>query len=256
MKRVLIIMLCMVLAASLVFAGCAAEEKPAEEPAEQAEEAAEETAEEPAEEPEEAPADAVAGGWTMNEEKGTLLDEEQTDIFNAGLEGLVGAEFQPVAVISTQVVAGMNYQFLCVGEAVTRDPVPAWDIVSIYVDTKDVCSVSSIKDLDIAEPVLMPADTSAKVGGWECALNGTLVKGDAAAAFAKTSGEYEGIKLTPAVLLGTQVVAGTNYKLLCKGEKDGKAFVCIATVYADLDGNAEITDCGVLDCGHYYEQEA
>ena len=56
--------------------------------------------------------------------------------------------------------------------------------------------------------------------------------------------------------LGTQVVAGTNYKLLCKGVKSGKAFVCIATVYADLDGNAEITDCGILDSGHYYEQEA
>ena len=142
MKRVLIIMLCMVLAASLVFAGCAAEEKPAEEPAEQAEEAAEEAAEEPAEEPEEAPADAVAGGWTMNEEKGTLLDEEQTDIFNAGLEGLVGAEFQPVAVISTQVVAGMNYCVLVEPEDGFAGPETEYSFLHFYVDLKGDVTVT------------------------------------------------------------------------------------------------------------------
>ena len=248
MKKVLILTLCCVLAASLVFAGCAARDTGEDIPAD--------TADEPAGEASEGTGSYTAGGWTLNPDSPSILTDEQKEIFDAALNGIVGADFTPVAVLSTQVVAGMNYQYLCMVEPVVKDPVPGWEIVNVYVNTRDVCELISINDLDLADPELTDADSSDIVGGWECAIEGSALSGDAASAFAKTSGEYEGIKLTPAVLLGTQVVAGTNYRLVCRGEKNGKAFACVATVYADLDGNAEITDCGVIDAGSYYEDKS
>ena len=54
-----------------------------------------------------------------------------------------------------------------------------------------------------------------------------------------------GMEYTPVALLATQVVAGTNYRLLCEARAtvpDAEAEYVILTVYADLQGGAEITD--------------
>ena len=81
------------------------------------------------------------------------------------------------------------------------------------------------------------------LGGWEMAEHeaGELPE-DAQKAFdtAKdklTDGEY-----TPVSLLATQVVAGTNYCILCQvdpGDSSGQKWTLVY-IYADLQGNAEI----------------
>ncbi|MEM1204163.1 MAG: hypothetical protein AAGN66_13115 [Acidobacteriota bacterium] len=57
----------------------------------------------------------VVGGWTGF---GSKIDAEAKKAFDQALEGLVGASYKPLAV-ATQVVAGLNYCFLCQGTLVT-----------------------------------------------------------------------------------------------------------------------------------------
>ena len=85
--------------------------------------------------------------------------------------------------------------------------------------------------------------SEALLGGWEMAEHeaGELPE-DAQKAFDKakeklTDGEY-----TPVSLLATQLVAGTNYCILCQVDpKDasGQKWTLVY-IYADLQGNAEI----------------
>ncbi len=55
---------------------------------------------------------------------------------------------------------------------------------------------------------------------------------------------YTGMGFKPLALLATQVVSGTNYRFVCESiPVDGGEHGCaLVTVYADLDGNSEITE--------------
>ena len=79
-------------------------------------------------------------------------------------------------------------------------------------------------------------------GGWENIPHAAAeLPEDAQAAFDKaTEGQDEYI---PVALLSTQVVAGTNYCLLCQVKaKDSTSTWALVYIYADLEGNAEITN--------------
>ena len=61
--------------------------------------------------------------------------------------------------------------------------------------------------------------------------------------------ELEGVRYTPIALLGTQVVAGTNYQVLCAAEvvvPDAATEYAVVTIYEDLEGNVEVTDIEML----------
>ena len=86
--------------------------------------------------------------------------------------------------------------------------------------------------------------SEALLGGWEMAdHDAEELPEDAQTAFDKakeklTDGEY-----TPVSLLATQLVAGTNYCILCqvapKDASSGQKWTLVY-IYADLQGNAEI----------------
>ena len=82
------------------------------------------------------------------------------------------------------------------------------------------------------------------LGGWEItAHDAGELPDDAQKAFDKakeklTDGEY-----TPVSLLATQIVAGTNYCILCQvdpGDSASEQKWTLVYIYADLQGNAEI----------------
>ncbi len=82
-------------------------------------------------------------------------------------------------------------------------------------------------------------------GGWE--MNSDVEKLDipkeASKAFDKAYKNYKDMELEPITLLGTQVVAGTNYMFLCKSDKTWQVVV----VYKDLKDKASITSVKELD---------
>ena len=58
-------------------------------------------------------AEAMTGGWENVPHETAELPADAQAAFDKAVEGLVGAEYVPVALLSTQVVAGTNYCILC-----------------------------------------------------------------------------------------------------------------------------------------------
>lgn len=95
-------------------------------------------------------------------------------------------------------------------------------------------------------------EAAPSVGRWtpnEVLLTQILTK-DAKDAFELAMKSYNGLPMDPAVLLGTQLVSGTNYAYLAKVKllpKNAASGWYIVTVYQDLKGNAAVTSAAEIN---------
>lgn len=223
MKKMILMILCAAMLLSLAACG----QKNAEQPA----------AEQPA--AEEAPAEesstSLLGGWTPAES--VALTVEAQELLAKATEKLLGSRYTPVLYLGTQVVAGRNHALLCRVAPVTADPVETYAIVKLYEDTQGNVSVLDVTDSGVATNI------SDSMGGWsQC--EAPAVTEELQAIFDKAMEGYTGMGFRPIGLVATQLVSGTNYCFFCEstpvdGGESGYAFV---TVYADLEGNAQISD--------------
>ena len=207
-----------------------------------------------------------SGGWQVNGDiTGTTLTEEQLKVFQKATAELDGVDYEPVAVIGQQVVAGMNYAYLCKATVVAPDAKPTWDVVVVYADLEGNATFTSANEIDLADLKVTDESTTEATGAWAVPepTDGVSLPGNADDAFdtaiAELSKGVTGYVLAPQALLGTQVVAGTNYKVLCLGcpaadTGNDSFFVYIMTIYQNLQGNVEVTSMEVLDLPQYIEQ--
>ena len=171
----------------------------------------------------------LAGAWEASED--LAVTDAVKDVFEKGLEGLVGVDYEPVACLGTQIVAGTNYAVLARATPVVPDAKPYDAIVFLYKDLS-----GNVKPMNMAQvgPVVSQETI---VGGWsgtdEIAVPETL----------KPTLEAKDAGYAPVARLYTQVVAGTNHCVLA--QKDGT--YALVTLYEDLKGNVEITDAEPLD---------
>ena len=94
------------------------------------------------------------------------------------------------------------------------------------------------------------------VGGWETVLTDKQVGLDEEELklFNSAKEKYVGVDLEPIAVLGTQVVAGTNYMFLAKGTpvvQNPETSYKIVIIYKDLQGNASITKVSDFDYTKY-----
>ncbi len=95
----------------------------------------------------------------------------------------------------------------------------------------------------------------AAVGGWTVPEKAEVTE-DAQAAFDKALEGLTGVGYTPVALVGTQLVSGTNYCILCEARvvyPDAVPYYALVYVYADLNGGAELLDIVILDIGDIAE---
>ena len=81
------------------------------------------------------------------------------------------------------------------------------------------------------------------VGGWT-KVSSPIITDELRAAFEKAAGELTGMSYEPVAYLETQLVAGRNYLVLCKGTAtvpNAKPYYSLLKIYERLDGVAEIT---------------
>ncbi len=83
------------------------------------------------------------------------------------------------------------------------------------------------------------------VGGWEVNTGSTSISKNTAAkaAFKKAIAELLGVSYQPIAVLGTQVVAGTKYAILCKATPvipDAAPDITIMYIYENVDGTVDI----------------
>ena len=89
----------------------------------------------------------LAGGWEIVSAEARTLPEEAQIAFEKATAGLVGAVYTPVALLSTQLVAGTNYCILCQITPVVPDPVPTWNLIYIYADLHGGAEITNIWEI-------------------------------------------------------------------------------------------------------------
>ena len=199
----------------------------------------------------------LVGGWTASDKAADTLTADEKAIFDKALEDLVGATYVAKSVIATQVVAGTNYAFLCLGTPVVPDPVPFWTVVTVYKDFAGEVTLMGFKDIDVADVKTIANVSDAAAGSWS--VSAKDVEFSISEAVDGALANHVGVSLTPIAVLGTQVVAGTNYRILAYGTTVTAAPVeslYVVDVYASLDGKAEITSVQVFDLASYTSYRA
>ena len=106
-----------------------------------------------------ASAEMLTGGWAGAAlEDAVPVPEEARAAFDKAMEKdpLMGAEYTPVALLATQIVAGTNYCILCQVTPVVPDPVPTWALVYIYADLEGNAERLNVYELYIDKHVYPP----------------------------------------------------------------------------------------------------
>lgn len=95
------------------------------------------------------------GGWISNTENPAEIPQEVLDAFNKAIEGLEGCTYEPIALLASQVVAGMNYCLLCRLTVVYPDAQPTYALVYVYQNIEGACELARVEDItfSIQEPV-------------------------------------------------------------------------------------------------------
>ena len=96
---------------------------------------------------------------------------------------------------------------------------------------------------------------STQAGGWTIPED-AAVSDEARAAFEKAMEGLTGVSYQPVALVGTQLVSGTNYCILCEARvvyPDAVPYYALVYVYADLQGGAKILNIAILDIGDIAE---
>lgn len=118
-------------------------------------------------------AETIEGGWTVNSgELSMSANPNAMAAFEKAVEGLSGYSYEPLVLLGTQIVAGTNYRILCRGSAVVPDPVPTYEIITVYEDLNGNAEITDTTPL----PGL-PETMENLPGGWT--LNDSDVSMDA-----------------------------------------------------------------------------
>lgn len=202
----------------------------------------------------------VAGGWTVyDEEPESQTSEEGMTACEKALEGLTGVGYRPYIEMGTQVVSGKNYMYLSKMTTVVPNAETELGVIVVYANLQggaELLHVNKINLGECAEAESEFASDKGLVGGWQ--VNENLVEGDlpegAKEAFDKCTEGLLGVNYTPITLLGTQVVAGTNYAVLALRQTvtpDAPKELCIMYIYADLKGNASLSNVYALNLADF-----
>ena len=91
------------------------------------------------------------------------------------------------------------------------------------------------------------------VGGWDIdvPIKQLVIPDNIKDVFDRATSNYDKMTLTPISLIGKQIVSGTNYMFLCKGEDSKTTKWVLVTIYLDPSNNAEIKNVKYLNLNKY-----
>lgn len=198
----------------------------------------------------------VAGGWTVSTDPASAaIPEDAKAALDAALEGLDGVGYEPLAYLGSQVVAGTNYAFLCRSTVVYPGAEAGLSIVKVYRDLEGNASILDIKDIaisDYTEDSELSYAEEGLAGGWTLASDAesAAMPENVQTAFDTATAGLMGVGYHPLAYLGSQVVAGANYAVLCSATSmtaEPQSALAVITIYADLEGGAQILSVSGFD---------
>lgn len=187
----------------------------------------------------------ATGQWKINvKEKTIAVTKEASSALKKAAKKYVGKSFKPLALLGTQTVSGVNYCLLCYSKTATQNPVEGIDLVYVNKTAKGKCKIMNVATLMSSEAGLPGGWTLTKKAS-KLALSKAMKK-----AFKAGLSNYDGITGTALGVLGSQVVAGMKYNLLCAGKMvtlGAKKNLYQITVFVGLDGKASIDSVELID---------
>ena len=90
----------------------------------------------------------LLGVWYANMDHPTEIPQDVLDAFHAATESTTGYVYKPIALLGSQVVAGMNYCLLCETTLAVPDAQPCFALVYFYDGVngeKEVLKVDEIE---------------------------------------------------------------------------------------------------------------
>ena len=184
----------------------------------------------------------IDGGWEASENY--KLDDEAKAAFEKAVEKLDGVDYEAISLLGKQVVAGTNYSILVRETVVVPDAEPTISVITIYEDLEGNAEITDDKEI-IGEQTA--GGFTANAGDVDMAKNADIQKMLDAALDG-----FVGSDIEPIAYLGSQVVAGTNYMILCKVTPvypNAVSEYDLVNVYEDLDGNISLGDMETMELG-------
>ena len=161
-------------------------------------------------------------------------------LFDKAFDGLVGASYTPAAVLATRTTAkGTQYRVLCRMTVCYPGAQEQYVVVTLQRGLLGRAEILNVDDA-LCETDLV--DDKEMTGGWQEAQSPAMTD-EAKAAFEKATEGLLCVDYVPVALLSTQVVAGTNYRILCEAMEvypGAETHYAVMTVYEGLDGSANI----------------
>lgn len=189
----------------------------------------------------------MTGGWSMPVQNAVELPKD----VKAGFDKVAGKDLVPVALVAQQVVSGTNDMILCRKGNEYR-------MITLYRDLQGTSSITNdvpfvLTDYTNGGDKLQ---TTPLAGGWHTPseLTSIPLPDDAKTAFKNASLGFSGNKIESMALLGTQVVAGMNYAVLCRVTPDVEnavSTVQVIIIYSDPQKSASITSFSPVDPKKY-----
>lgn len=95
------------------------------------------------------PGVGMTGGWEIVPAEAAPLPEAAQRAFDKAVTAQEDAAYIPVALLSTQIVAGTNFCIFCQVTPEEENAAPFWALVYIYADLQGNAEITNVYDLDI-----------------------------------------------------------------------------------------------------------
>ena len=154
------------------------------------------------------------------------------DAFFADVDG---EKYTPVAYIGSKTNVETIHCVLCKAREGSDE---TYVIVFLAENADGDAEITSILECN------SEVGTFAAVGSWT-ETDSPEVNHDVRAILNNATTNLDGISLKPLAFLATQIVSGTNYRILCEIKpitEKPEPYFAIVHIYEDLSGNAEITE--------------
>ena len=162
----------------------------------------------------------LMGGWRQAESPD--LTEEVRAAFDRAMEAMVGVDYVPIALLSTQVVSGTNYCIFCEATVVYPGAEPYYAFVTVCQDLQGNAEIYAIEEFGME-----PVEEFASQAVWKY--------------------EYAGVE-------HPYLVAVTDY-LREYGEENlvitGGLIPCVTSLQIDNDDSSDIRMWGIFDIYNY-----
>lgn len=178
------------------------------------------------------------GSWKRASDP--TVTESVRKVFDKAFEGLVGASYTPTALLATRTTTvGKQYRVLCKQTMAYPDASEVYIVVTLQRNWLGRAEI-----VDIGDAIDFTDLMEEAMGGWQEPETPVMTEA-ATAAFNKATEGLVGVDYVPVALLSTQVVAGTNYRILCEATvvyPGEQMHYVVMSLYEDLDGNVNVMD--------------